>query len=63
MDSVLSGLLAMLPVTWQPYVIVFLIVAYVVTKWRSNKKSAQLKAQKSVGRPVGMFESVVEFLF
>lgn len=65
MDAFLSGLIAMLPVGWQPYVIVLLIIAYVVTKWRSNKKTAFINAQKTNKeiKKVGMVELAVNFLF
>lgn len=35
-------LVDLLPEAWKPYVILGLIIAYVVTKWRSSSKTAEL---------------------
>lgn len=66
MDATLTQLFNLLPVAWRPYVVLFLIVAYVVTKWRSVQKSAQLKQQPKGGftpKRLGAVAIVVDFLF
>lgn len=65
MDAYIQSLFAMLPLAWQPYVVLFLIVAYVVTKWRSNKKSNVIAAQPQAKdlHTVGYFGKIVNFMF
>lgn len=66
MDEFLTKMFNLLPESWRPYVVLFLIVAYVATKWRSNRKSALMAvhAPKAImeGRP-GMLTRIVDFLF
>lgn len=63
MGDYLTQLFSLLPAAWQPYVVLFLIVAYVVTKWRSNNKTNLLSAAKAPKAEIGMFGKIVDFLF
>lgn len=65
MDTALTSLVGMLPTTWQPYAIAFLIVAYVITKLRSNQKSTVINtsiAPKEMQKR-STFSYMMEFLF
>ena len=76
MDEGLQYLFNLLPASWQPYVVLLLIVAYVVTKYRSEMKTKLLNVhhynpgtegfeRKDLGmiQPQGIFKKVVNFLF
>lgn len=69
MDDFLTKMFNTLPVSWQPYVVLFLIVAYVVTKWRSNLKSDELNDRPksltccSETGEKNFFGKMVEFMF
>ena len=67
MDAALTQLFNLLPVAWQPYVVLFLIAAYVITKWRSAQKSAKINETKGILCEQSMkpnkFAMVIDFLF
>ena len=64
MDAALTQLFNLLPAAWQPYVVLVLIAAYLITKWRSAQKSAKLNETKGIlAMKPNKFAMVVEFLF
>lgn len=67
MDDFLTKMFNLLPESWRPYVVLFLIVAYVATKWRSNRKSAIMRVHAPKGfvlePKTGAFSKIVDFLF
>lgn len=67
MDATLQGLYDLLPAQYRPYVVLGLIVLYVITKWRSSSKTAQLNSHKKEflsGIPEqGFFSKIVDLVF
>lgn len=63
MDATIQAMYALLPAAYQPYVLLVLIAMYIVTKWRSNQKSADsAKAISLDAKPAGFFSRIVDFI-
>ena len=69
MDSTVHYLFNLLPAAWQPYVVLVLLAAYLITKWRSASKSATIAGTPPTGGPKDvqpkktLFGYAVEFFF
>lgn len=58
MDEAMKYLFGLLPVAWQPYIVLLLIVLYLVTKYR---KSLLTKNAPKDAAQVGFFGKVLNF--
>lgn len=63
MDSTVHYLFDLLPAAWQPYVVLALIAAYVITKWRSAGKSAKINDGKKDIEKRTLISYAMEFFF
>ena len=65
MDTTVHYLFNLLPATWQPYVVLVLLAAYLITKWRSAQKSAIMNkpdAPKGIEKR-STLSYIMEFVF